>query len=277
MPSADPIHDNRWPAHDPASVETGFRWNAVRVPAETGREVLVLIGKFGLDSRIGPVIADHSAWWFLVGAASGSEPWPPNATHLTTGNSLTVPPRHSTPDDTGLRWIKPPRLAPGHEHTDTLILRTCLEIISERQPLGAGHLVRDEFAHQVSVPYTSVRLQLRTGTDLLDLIRSSGQHIGPVMVCRSHGILHILVPPDEADALPQVPGVIAVTDGSTDCGHHGKPRRWLIPPADEQRLTRADTLTAAMLRHPPQSLLTAHRLQHTAQPDVPGRTSTWPR
>ncbi|MYZ40724.1 MULTISPECIES: hypothetical protein [unclassified Streptomyces] len=275
MPSAHPIHDNRWPAHGPANMETGVRWNAVRVPAETGREVLVLIRKFELGSRIGPVIADHSAWWFLVSPASGSEPWPPNTTYLTTGNSLTVPPQHSTPDDTALRWIKPPRLAPGHEYTDTLTLRTCLEVISERRSL-AGHLVRDEFAHQVSVPYTSVRLQLRTGIGLLDLLRGSGGHIGPVMVCRSHGILHILVPPDEADALPRVPGVIAVTEGSTDCGYHGKPRRWLLPPADEQRLTRADTLTAAMLRHPPQSPLTAHRLQQTAQPDVPRKTSTWP-
>ncbi|MFB7270673.1 hypothetical protein [Streptomyces sp. NPDC056244] len=250
MPSARPTHENCWPDH-PAALEAGVCWDAVRVSADSGHQILALVAEFGLGPRIGPVIADHDQgmWWFLVGLGSHNEPWPPNAAYLTTGSVISVPPRHGGPDDAGLRWIKAPGPVRGHEFTDALTLLTCLDVIGERRRLAAGHVVRDESAHQVNVPYTSVRLPLRTGTVLLDRIRSCGQHVGPVMLCRSHGILHVLVPPGEADTLPRVPGVLAVTEGSTDCGHHGRPRRWLLPPAaDPQALTRVDTLTAALQR-----------------------------
>lgn len=105
--------------------------------------------------------------------------------------------------------------------------------------LGAGEIY-PAGAYMVTGEFTDVQVTLRMGIDALDLIRSRGDRIGPVRVCHAHGLVHILVDPDQSAGFDGFPGVLTAAD-VIDCGDHwGKAPYWIVPEgADAERVAPA--------------------------------------
>ena len=91
--------------------------------------------------------------------------------------------------------------------------------------------------YRVVGEFTNIQVTLRMGVYALDLIRSRGDRIGPVRVCHAHGLVHILVVPDQAIGFVGLPGVLTAAD-DFDCGHHwGRAPFWIVPHgADVERV-----------------------------------------
>ncbi|MGP3950929.1 hypothetical protein [Streptomyces sp. 7N604] len=119
--------------------------------------------------------------------------------------------------------------------------------------------VHADGTYEVPGRYTAVRVTLRTGIHALDRVRSAGHRLGPVQVCHTHRVIHILVDADQAAAFTDVPGVLAAADDNASCGHHwsGAPY-WIVPPG-----RGLDRIDANVLR----TLLTAPQAAETSTPE----------
>lgn len=123
--------DTPWTLTEPKALPTGEVFCAVRVAREHAQAVLKRLRDFGLEARLGPVLAHNDAAYFLLSPDTGNEPWPGIAHFCGDGAFVTVAPRTEEPAWEGaLSWLVPP--SQSRRFTDELILRTALEALAER-------------------------------------------------------------------------------------------------------------------------------------------------
>ncbi|MGP4114012.1 hypothetical protein ACTWP5_24270 [Streptomyces sp. 4N509B] len=120
-----------WLAGQTATLPTGEHFDAIRLAQHHGEDALALLTRFGLVSRIGPIVADHDQWYVLLPAGSDDEPWPDIVHYLAHGATVAGPPPQSDASDpAGLRWIRTLMDAGSRWVSDPSIWRTAVEVVA---------------------------------------------------------------------------------------------------------------------------------------------------
>jgi hypothetical protein len=124
-----------WLSDEPATLPTGTDFDAVRLAQRHGQAAISHLKNFGVESRIGPIVADHDQWYVLLEAGSNDEPWPDIVHYCGEGSTVTLPPPQSTASDpAGLRWIRSLQDAGERWFSDSMTLRTVLEVVAANRP-----------------------------------------------------------------------------------------------------------------------------------------------
>ncbi|MBQ0985892.1 STAS domain-containing protein [Streptomyces sp. F63] len=144
-----------------------------------------------------------------------------------------------------LRITNLTKIIPVHEGlTDALRAADCTMIDGLLRPAEVILLGQHEFTP--TGPYISLHLRLREGATTVNAVRDRNHHIGPVLICHDHDLVQILLAPSAtADALGDLPTVVAITENTTDCGPHQRPPTWVVPAHGQGAALRTD---AAALR-----------------------------
>lgn len=125
------------PTDSAALVPAGVAWDAVKVPAAVGRDVLSRLGDRG-----GAVIEDRymsGCVMFWLVAPGAANHWPHRQIEVYgPATSLIVPPTHKT-EGPGLRWLVP--LTTTRYLTDAALLYDALSgaVDTPRGPRGADN------------------------------------------------------------------------------------------------------------------------------------------